>query len=107
MSAPAARTAWSRATKVKAGVWATGLAAVIIVGTLTGAQLKQDQQKEQAIRQFRETTPAEQIAVLEERKVELLEQRDTLQRKLDVFHERVKEREAEKQKRKEKAESLR
>lgn len=47
MSAHAARTAWSRATKVKAGVWATGLAAVIIVGTLTGAQLKQDQQKEQ------------------------------------------------------------
>ena len=50
MSAPAARSAWSRATKVKAGVWATGLAAVIIVGTLTGAQLKQDQQKEQVRR---------------------------------------------------------
>lgn len=59
----------------------------------------------QAIRQFRETSPAEQIAALEERKAELLEHRATLQRKLDVFHDRVRERELEKQRRKERAES--
>jgi type VI protein secretion system component VasF len=37
----------SRQTKAKAGVWAVGLAAVIGVGALTGAQLKQDSQKEE------------------------------------------------------------
>lgn len=39
--------AWSRATKLKAGIWAGAFGAVVIVGTLTGAQLKQDKQKEQ------------------------------------------------------------
>ena len=38
---------WSRGSKVKAGVYATAFAAVIIVGSLTGAQLKQDKQKEE------------------------------------------------------------
>jgi uncharacterized protein YlxW (UPF0749 family) len=91
---------WSRGSKVKAGVYATAFAAVIIVGSLTGAQLKQDKQKEEAVKQFRETLPAEQIAALENQKRHLLEQRATLQRKLDVFEERVKEREEEARQRK-------
>lgn len=47
MSSTTARTAWTRANKVKAGVGPVGFAAVIMVGSLTGAQLKQDQQKEE------------------------------------------------------------
>ncbi|KFH41268.1 hypothetical protein ACRE_080150 [Hapsidospora chrysogenum ATCC 11550] len=98
-----ARAAWTRQDKVKAGVWAVGFAAVIMVGSWTGATLKQDKQKEEAIRQFRETTPAEQIAVLEERRTDLLEQRATYQRKLDAFRERVRERELDKERRRDKA----
>lgn len=37
----------SSQTKIKAGVWAAGIAAVISVGALTGAQLKEDKQKEE------------------------------------------------------------
>lgn len=54
---------------------------------------------QQAIKQFRETTSAEQIAILEDQKILLLEQRSALQRKLDAFDERVRERELEKQRR--------
>ncbi|CAG9983324.1 unnamed protein product [Clonostachys byssicola] len=90
---------WTRQNKVKSAVWAVGFAAVIMVGSLTGAQLKQDKQKEEAIKQFRETTAAEQIAILEDQKLLLLEQKAALQRKLDAFDERVREREMEKQRR--------
>lgn len=47
MSTPSVREAMNRATRFKAGVWAVGFSAVIIVGTLTGATLKQDQQKKE------------------------------------------------------------
>lgn len=33
--------------KFRGGVWAVAFAAIIMVGTLTGAQLKSDKQKEQ------------------------------------------------------------
>lgn len=87
----------SKHTKIKAGVAAIGVAAVIAVGALTGAQLKQDRQKEETIRQFRETTPRDQIASLEQQRAHLVEQKDALQRKLDLFLETAREREAEKQ----------
>lgn len=45
-----ARAAWTRQDKVKAGVWAVGFAAVIMVGSWTGATLKQDKQKEEVSR---------------------------------------------------------
>ncbi|KAL9488208.1 hypothetical protein ACSS6W_000485 [Trichoderma asperelloides] len=79
------------------GVWAVAFAAVIMVGTLTGAQLKSDKQKEEAIREFREITPSEQIAMLERQRSTLVEQQTALQRKLDVFKERAQERQQEKE----------
>jgi hypothetical protein len=130
MAAPTA----TRHTKIKSGIWAAGFFAVITVGTLTGAMLKNDQQKadvrllsrsplppasppslilplprhlwplyadqktpRQAITKFRETTPAEQIAMLEDQKLVLLDNRAVLQRKLDAFQDRVQKRDADKQ----------
>jgi hypothetical protein len=52
-----ARAAWTRQDKVKAGVWAVGFAAVIMVGSWTGATLKQDKQKEEVSHPF-PTQPA-------------------------------------------------
>lgn len=85
-----------------------------MVGSLTGAQLKQDKQKEevcpsgsllfcsmltraQAIRSFREIGPEEQIAMLQDQRGHLLDQKVMLQRKLDAFHETVQDRAREKQ----------
>ncbi|KAL7938386.1 hypothetical protein V8C35DRAFT_276755 [Trichoderma chlorosporum] len=85
----------TRQQKFRGGIWAVAFAAVIMVGTLTGAQLKSDKQKEQAIKEFRQVTPAEQIAMLEKQRGTLFEQRATLQKKLDIFKERVQERQQE------------
>ncbi|KJZ70501.1 hypothetical protein HIM_10130 [Hirsutella minnesotensis 3608] len=85
---------WTRQEKIKRGVWAAAVAAIIAVGSITGAQLKTDRQKEQAIREFRQTSPEEQIAILETQKNHLLQQKGALERKLDLFHQRVKERES-------------
>ncbi|KAL7947854.1 hypothetical protein V8C42DRAFT_363417 [Trichoderma barbatum] len=81
--------------KFRGGVWAVAFAAVIMVGALTGAQLKSDKQKEQAIKEFRQVTPTEQIAMLERQRSTLVDQRAGLQKKLDVFKERVHERKQE------------
>lgn len=104
---------WTSKQKKTSGIWAAAIGAVVFVGSLTGAQLKSDRQKEevqfpissgfagcrankyQAIRQFRETSTEEQITALETQKKHLLQQRAGLQRKLDVFHERVRERQKE------------
>ncbi|KAH7176676.1 hypothetical protein EDB81DRAFT_875478 [Dactylonectria macrodidyma] len=87
---------WTRQQKIQRCIWAVAFSACIGVGAITGAQLKGDKQKEEAITQFRATSAADQIAALEDQKQVLLGQRATLQRKLDAFHERVKEREEEK-----------
>ncbi|KAF7563880.1 hypothetical protein G7046_g268 [Stylonectria norvegica] len=95
---------WTRQEKIKRGIWAAAFAACIFVGTITGATLKQDKQKEeidplfptQAITQFRAITPSEQIAILNDQKKILLDQKSALQRKIDLFHERVQERAEEK-----------
>ncbi|CEJ91423.1 hypothetical protein VHEMI07134 [[Torrubiella] hemipterigena] len=84
--------------KVNRGVWAAAFGAVICVGALTGAQLKSDEQKTQAIKQFRQTTPADQISILEDQKKHLLQQKAGLERKVQMFQLRVKEREAKKEK---------
>lgn len=84
--------------KFRGGVWAVAFAAIIMVGTLTGAQLKSDKQKEQSIKEFRQITPSEQIAMLEKQRSTLVEQRSVLQKKLDVFRERVQERQQEQEK---------
>ncbi|KAH7309094.1 hypothetical protein B0I35DRAFT_441396 [Stachybotrys elegans] len=94
-AAPAARRAWSQKQKIRAGAWAVGVFAVVAVGALTGALIKTDQQKEEAIKQFRETTPEEQIAALEAHKESLLKQRSHIQFKLDRFNARVEERKKE------------
>ncbi|CAM1501605.1 Fc.00g035890.m01.CDS01 [Cosmosporella sp. VM-42] len=90
---------WTRQEKIKRGIWAAAFAACIFVGTITGAQIKQDKQKEEMITSFRATSPSEQIAILEDQKKLLLEQKAVLQRKIDLFHERVIEREEEKARR--------
>ncbi|EGR50015.1 uncharacterized protein TRIREDRAFT_121239 [Trichoderma reesei QM6a] len=89
MASPSSLT---KQQKFKGGVWAVAFAAVIMVGTLTGAQLKSDKQKEQAIQEFRQVTPSEQIAMLQKQRAILVDQRTALQKKLDVFKERVRER---------------
>jgi hypothetical protein len=53
----------------------------------------------QSIKKFRQITPAEQIAMLETRKQALAKDRAEWQRKMDMFHTRVRRREAEKRKR--------
>lgn len=50
----------------------------------------------QAIHQFRQITPSEQIAILETQRSHLIQQKAGMERKLDLFRERVREREAEK-----------
>ncbi|KAK1252481.1 hypothetical protein MKX08_003668 [Trichoderma sp. CBMAI-0020] len=92
----ASRIPLTKQQKWRGGVWAVAFAAVIMVGTLTGAQLKSDKQKEEAIREFRQITPSEQIAMLEKQRSTLVEQQTAMQRKLDVFKERAQERQQEK-----------
>jgi len=50
----------------------------------------------QAIHEFRATSPNEQIAALLSQRKSLISQKAVLQRKIDAFDLRVKEREAEK-----------
>lgn len=106
----------TRQQKITRGVWAAAFGAVIFVGAITGAQLKTDEQKtevhslplpssaanhtdsSQRIKQFRQTAPADQIAVLEDQKKHLMQQKRGLEHKVDMFRKRVKEREAEKAK---------
>ncbi|KAF4455305.1 hypothetical protein F53441_2319 [Fusarium austroafricanum] len=82
--------------KIKRGVWAVAFAACIFAGTITGAQLKTDNEKKEAIQEFRATSPNEQIAALLSQRKSLVSQKAVLQRKMDAFELRVKEREAEK-----------
>jgi hypothetical protein len=49
----------------------------------------------QAIHEFRQITPSEQIAMLEKQRSTLVEQQTALQKKLDVFKERAQERRQE------------
>ncbi|OAA60101.1 hypothetical protein ISF_06112 [Cordyceps fumosorosea ARSEF 2679] len=85
--------------RLRGGLIATAFGAVIIVGSLTGAQLKSDQQKTESIKQFRADSPAQQIAILEEQRKHLVLQSAQIDRKMQVFQERLKEREEEKTKR--------
>lgn len=93
---PAANLRW------KNGFLAAGVGAIVIVGSLTGAQLKTDQQKKERIHKFREAAPEEQIRALEEQRSVLVQQRGMLERRLDGFKERAKERAEERQRRREK-----
>ncbi|KAF9773204.1 hypothetical protein IL306_009027 [Fusarium sp. DS 682] len=87
---------WTKQEKIKRGVWAIAFAACIFAGTITGAQLKTDNEKKEAIQEFRATSPNEQIAALLSQRKSLVSQKAVLQRKMDAFEQRVKEREAEK-----------
>ncbi|KAJ4259604.1 hypothetical protein NW762_007534 [Fusarium torreyae] len=87
---------WTRQEKIKRGIWAVAFAACIFAGTITGAQLKTDKEKKEAIQEFRATAPNDQIAALLSQRQSLVAQKEVLQRKMDAFQLRVKEREAEK-----------
>ncbi|KAF4975484.1 hypothetical protein FZEAL_7731 [Fusarium zealandicum] len=87
---------WTRQEKIKRGIWAVAFAACIFAGSITGAQLKTDKEKEEAIKEFRSTTPSEQIAALQSQRLVLVAQKEIMQRKMDVFQDRVKARNAEK-----------
>ncbi|KAL2888125.1 hypothetical protein HOO65_040462 [Ceratocystis lukuohia] len=80
------------AQRMRARVLAVGAAVVIISSTLIGAGLKEQQQVNEKLAQRRESSLEEQITILESQKVSLYKQRDMVQRKLDVFKERVRER---------------
>lgn len=41
----ASPTQWTRQQKFSRGIWAVAFAAIVVVGSLTGAQLKSDEQK--------------------------------------------------------------
>ncbi|PHH88241.1 hypothetical protein CDD83_7790 [Cordyceps sp. RAO-2017] len=90
--------AWTRQEKIKTGVWAVACTAVVFVGLLTGAEFKSDRQKSKAIQEFRETPRADQIAILEAQKKRLLQQKAVWDRKVDVCHREMREREAKKDK---------
>ncbi|KAK3179190.1 hypothetical protein K4F52_009310 [Lecanicillium sp. MT-2017a] len=92
----ASPTQWTRQQKFSRGIWAVAFAAIVVVGSLTGAQLKSDEQKTETIKKFRQDTPARQIALLEEQKKHLRHQRAQIERKMDVFQERVQERQDKK-----------
>ncbi|KAL1887017.1 hypothetical protein Cpir12675_006745 [Ceratocystis pirilliformis] len=77
---------------MRARVLAVGAAVVIISSTLIGAGLKEQQQVNEKFVQRRESSLEEQIDILESQKISLYKQRDMVQRKLDVFKERVRER---------------
>ncbi|KAM5368574.1 hypothetical protein ACJA88_010924 [Fusarium oxysporum] len=94
-------TSTAQQEKFKRGVWAVAFAACIFAGTITGAQLKTDNEKKEAIQEFRATSPNEQIAALLSQRKTLVSQKAVLQRKMDDFEVRVKEREAEKAREKE------
>ncbi|KAI6775117.1 hypothetical protein HG530_001875 [Fusarium avenaceum] len=96
---------WRGQEKFKRGVWAVAFAACIFAGTITGAQLKTDNEKKEAIQEFRATSPNDQIAALLSQRKSLISQKAVLQRKIDAFELRVKERAAEKA-RKENSNSL-
>ncbi|KAF5138962.1 hypothetical protein E5D57_002751 [Metarhizium anisopliae] len=87
---------WTRPEKFKRGVWSVAVAAVICVGAITGAQLKRSNLSllmgDKAIKQFRETSTADQVAILEAQKDHLTQQKLGLERKLESFKERVRER---------------
>ncbi|ATY62736.1 hypothetical protein CCM_06486 [Cordyceps militaris CM01] len=85
--------------KLRGGLIASAFGAVIIVGALTGAQLKSDHQKTESIKHFRADVPAQQIAILQEQRKHLLYQRAQIDRKIEVFQQRLVEREEEKVKR--------
>ncbi|KAL2689316.1 hypothetical protein Neosp_003369 [[Neocosmospora] mangrovei] len=87
---------WTRQEKFKRGIWAVAFAACIFAGTITGAQLKTDNEKKEAIKEFRATSPNDQIAALLSQRQALVSQKEILQRKMEAFQDRVKEREAEK-----------
>lgn len=76
------------------GLWAVFVFAVVAVGTLTGAQLKMDKSRRQAVDEFRETSPAEQIAILDAQKKALQQQKAALEKRVDLFRERVRDRES-------------
>lgn len=55
----------SRNDKIKRGVWAVAFAACVFVGTVTGAQMKQDKQKEEVCLSFlthTQTSPKIQLS---------------------------------------------
>ncbi|KAG5940254.1 hypothetical protein E4U53_007620 [Claviceps sorghi] len=83
---------WTRQEKLKRGIWSVAIAAVICVGAITGAQLKTDKQKKEAISQFRTTSTADQIAILEVQRNHLLQKKAELERKLHLFRDRASER---------------
>ncbi|SPO03811.1 uncharacterized protein DNG_06494 [Cephalotrichum gorgonifer] len=88
----------SRFQKIRGGVWATGMAIIVIAGTWYGAGLRTERDFEQAKKQILEASVEDKIAVLEAQKEHLYAQKATIQRKLDVFHARVRERERLRQK---------
>ncbi|KAG5939071.1 hypothetical protein E4U59_003365 [Claviceps monticola] len=87
-------TRWTRQDKIKRAIFSVSIAAVILVGVITGAQLKTDKQKKEAVTQIKTAPLADQIAYLEQQKRALLQQRSEMEKKLQYYKDNMVQRKA-------------
>lgn len=74
--------------QLTAGTAAGGAVLIVIVGTLTGAVLKQDTDTARRVQELRESPIDEQLATLRSRRAYLVEQQAPFKRKLDNLRAR-------------------
>ncbi|KAK2035363.1 hypothetical protein LX32DRAFT_688677 [Colletotrichum zoysiae] len=80
-------------TKFRAGLTATGCAAIIFTGATYGAGLKTQKEWKEERKNFWESPYDEQISLLEGQRGRLVTERRNWERKLTYLEERIKERE--------------
>ncbi|KAL2161131.1 hypothetical protein VTH06DRAFT_8350 [Thermothelomyces fergusii] len=75
--------------KVKRIIYTVGFAAVTITGTIYGAGLKTQQEWKASKRKLQEATVDEKVAMLEAQKLDLLRQKEEIERKLADLRARM------------------
>ncbi|PQE24488.1 hypothetical protein CJF30_00009956 [Rutstroemia sp. NJR-2017a BBW] len=68
--------------KIRRIVWTGAITAVTVVGAVTGARLKADQEGKQQVEKSREASIEQRIAVLEEQRGSLVAKKLDLERKI-------------------------
>ncbi|PVI07247.1 hypothetical protein DM02DRAFT_513339 [Periconia macrospinosa] len=76
---------------VRRWVMTGAVAAITVTGSLYGAGLKADQEKQQIRRQIQEASPEEKIAQLEGTRAELVKKKAELERRMEAHMKRRKE----------------
>ncbi|KAI4644977.1 hypothetical protein J4E93_005776 [Alternaria ventricosa] len=79
---------------VRRWIMTAAVASITITGTIYGAGLKGQQEVKQKTRYMIEATPEERIAQLETTRAELMLKKNEMERKMAIFAERRKEKEA-------------